>query len=229
MIVQKIYSGEAVKHKLISDLENSIEKFKKGRFILGVCGAPGVGKSTLADWVVTEWNRKHPDTAVLMPMDGYHRSNEELRHLGLLPLKGIPDSFDAESFISKLKAIHELPDSIHRCPKFDRSIEASIEDAIEILTRHKLVVIEGNYLLLDQTPWNQVRLFLDESWFLDSDEELILPRLLSRHADGGKTPEQARKKVESTDLPNAKLVSQSKVNASKILSAAELVCEKAAG
>ncbi len=209
--------------ELISELQNSVEKSfsanKKNRFVLGICGAPGVGKSTLADWIVSTWNSIRPNSAVLLPMDGYHRSNKELEQMGLLPLKGIPASFNSEAFLAKLKNVHSAPAEVHLCPKFDRSIEASIDDAIAIKPHHELVVVEGNYLLLNQPPWNEVCQFLDESWFLDCNEDLILPRLISRHESAGKTEQQARAKVESTDLPNARLVHESRTNASKLISA----------
>lgn len=192
------------------------------RFLLGICGAPGSGKSTLARWIVSEWSILHPGQAVILPMDGYHFSNEELKAMGLLALKGIPETFDSHSFLQKLQEVKANPASKHACPRFDRSIEASIQDDIKILPEHRLIVVEGNYLLLDTPPWISVRNTLDETWFIDSDEKLIYPRLLARHMKGGKNEKAAAEKVASTDLPNARLVANSKAHATRAFKATDL-------
>jgi pantothenate kinase len=204
-------------------LEFIEEKLSKtNRFMLGICGAPGAGKSTLAEWIVHEWNESNPGQAVLVPMDGYHYSNEKLEAISLLPLKGIPDTFDSRAFVDKLKTIKTEPELGHFCPKFERSIETSIPDAISIDPRHRLIVSEGNYLLLDASPWNEIKNILDEIWFIDANEDLLLPRLIARHVAGGKTAKDAEDKVNSTDLPNARLVHASKNRADRIFDANDL-------
>ena len=210
-------------HSLINSISNKLEKSnEKNRYLLGICGPPGAGKSTLAEWIVAEWNRHHANEAIIVPMDGYHLSNEELQLRKLLPLKGIPETFDAVSFIDKLSQLAQFPDKDHYCPRFERSIEASIEDAIRVSSAHKLVVVEGNYLLLESSPWHKIKNILSEIWYIDAEEKLLLPRLLLRHQSGGKSAEAASKKVNSTDLPNAKLVDSCKSRASRILSATNL-------
>jgi pantothenate kinase len=188
------------------------------RFLLGIAGYPGAGKSTVSEWLVNGVNKKiaqHP--AMVVPMDGYHYSNEKLEELELLALKGIPDTFDASAFVELLKNLRTITDANVYCPLFDRSIEASIPDAIVIEPKHKLCVVEGNYLLLEKDPWGECRQYFDEVWFLDVSFDTILPRLQERHIAGGKTPEGAKAKVESTDLPNAKIVEQTKNRAHRIL------------
>jgi pantothenate kinase len=186
------------------------------RFLLGITGCPAAGKSTFAGRLEQAINQRFAsDIAIVVPMDGFHLSNERLEELGLLPLKGIPETFDAESFTNLLRQIkHEQSQTVY-CPRFDRSMEASIADAIAINPSHKLCIVEGNYLLLDTPPWNQCREHLDEVWYLDVPEDVLLPRLLERHQSGGRTPEAARTKVESTDLPNARLINATKRMASK--------------
>lgn len=208
--------------KNIMDLVASLVRRTPDRVLLGICGAPGAGKSTLAAMIVEEWNKINADEAVLVPMDGYHHSNGELEKRGLLALKGIPETFDAESFLQKLAAIRTFPEQIHLCPRFDRSIEASITDDIKVLARHKLVVTEGNYLLLNSAPWNKIKNVLDEIWFLEVDEEVLFPRLLARHLKSGKSSEAANAKVHSTDLPNARLVTDCRERASRIIKATDL-------
>jgi pantothenate kinase len=188
------------------------------RYLLGIAGYPGAGKSTDSEWLVSGVNKKIPQKpAMVVPMDGYHHSNERLQEMGLLELKGIPDTFDAEGFVELLKKLRTVTTSNVYCPLFDRSIEASIPDAIVIEPNHKLCVVEGNYLLLEKNAWKDCLQYFDEVWFLDVSFDTILPRLQQRHIDGGKTPEGAMAKVESTDLPNARLVEQTKNRAHRIL------------
>lgn len=207
------------------------------RYILGITGYPGAGKSTVSEWLVNGVNAKlssarpanqsasgtQPSSlsaeqlATAVPMDGYHYSNEKLQEIGLLELKGIPDTFDAAGFVEMLKKLRTTTTANVYCPLFDRSIEASIEDAIVIEPKHKLCVVEGNYLLYDKSPWDECKNYFDEVWFLDVSFDTILPRLQERHIQGGRTPEGAMAKVESTDLPNARLVDQTKQRAHRIL------------
>ncbi len=187
------------------------------RLILGIVGYPGAGKSTLAHALESEINSLlSAESCVVVPMDGFHYSNEKLAELNLLPLKGIPATFDSSEFISLLTRLRDKSRTIF-APKFDRSIEASIENAIEILPTHQILIVEGNYLLLDDQPWNQARELLDQVWFIDTDFDAIYPRLVERHMSGGKTAEEARVKVESTDMPNARLIEKSKANADRIV------------
>jgi pantothenate kinase len=210
---------------LAQELVQRVVALRPGqRYILGITGYPGAGKSTVSEWIVDAVNqelRKHAagdDTeAMLVPMDGYHLSNERLAELNLLPLKGIPDTFDAEGFVDLLRRLRTVTAENVYAPLFDRSIEASIQDAIAIKPQHKLCVVEGNYLLLETTPWDQCRQYLDEAWFLDVDIDTILPRLHERHLKGGRTPEAAKTKMESTDLPNARLIETTRKFAHKLI------------
>lgn len=188
------------------------------RFILGITGYPGSGKSTLADYVTRGVNKAlSQELAVIVPMDGYHFSNEVLEQRQLRELKGIPATFDGEGFVQLMTELRQTPPKTSYCPKFDRSIEASIPDAIEIRQDHKLLVIEGNYLLLKTPPWHHLHSLFDEVWFINVSIETILPRLIERHIAGGRTPEGAKQKVESTDLPNAYLVEGTRKDADRIV------------
>jgi pantothenate kinase len=193
------------------------------RFIVGIVGFPGAGKSTLAEGLVKSLNAilQPEQKAQILPMDGYHLPNETLDKLGLRALKGIPDTFDARAFIELLTRIRQSPPQLIKAPAFDRSIDGSIVDAIEIGADVKVIVTEGNYLLLDQGDWRQIAELLDDSWFLDTSIETIRPRLIARHEDGGRSLEDAIAKVESTDLPNALLIEKSRPRARALVSAVE--------
>lgn len=193
------------------------------RFIVGIVGYPGAGKSTLAQRLVAALNSALParQKAQIVPMDGYHLPNEELDKLGLRALKGIPDTFDARAFIELLTKIRQSPPRALKAPAFDRSIDASIDDAIEIGADVKVIVTEGNYLLLEQDRWHQIAELLDDSWFLDTSIDTIRPRLIARHLEGGRSLEAAIAKVESTDLPNALLIENSRKRAHALVSACD--------
>lgn len=205
--------------QLVPDI---LAKSANGRFILGIAGAPGSGKSTLAQALFDAVEHLQPGTAVVVPMDGFHLDNETLDKLGLLPLKGIPASFDEDGFVNllaKIKKANLAADSDPvLAPLFDRATESSIQDEISILPSHKLVLVEGNYLLLEDEPWNKIQSICDEIWYLDVPESILLPRLIERHMAGGKDHAGALEKVNSTDLPNGRLVAQSQHLADKILS-----------
>jgi pantothenate kinase len=196
------------------------------RFVLGIAGPPGVGKSTLAQYLVEVANARYRDVAVVAPMDGFHLSNELLIKRGLLALKGIPDTFDVLGFLAALEAVHKNQTTVG-WPLFDRSIEASIPGGITIERHHKLVVAEGNYLLLNRGPWQQVATYLNKCWYLDASEEFLYGRLLQRHLAGGMSLHDAQKKVNDTDLANAALIALcGKGGATWFLSAEDLVLPK---
>ena len=180
------------------------------RYILGIVGKPGVGKSTFTDFL-----REHlsQELFAILPMDGFHMSNEELLELGRRDRKGAPDTFDVRSFTQTLAAIKESNGKEIKFPIFKREIEASIPDAGIIPAQAKLVIVEGNYLLHDQSGWEQVGSFLDEAWYLHVDDELRMQRLIARHIAFGKSPEDAKDWSEGTDEVNARVIDKSESKA----------------
>ena len=188
----------------------SILQDSSHRFILGIVGKPGVGKSTFTDFL-----REHlsQDLLAILPMDGFHMSNEELLELGRRDRKGAPDTFDVRNFTQTLAAIKVSDGADIKFPVFKREIEASIPDAGLIPAQAKLVIVEGNYLLHDQSGWEQVGSFLDEAWYLHVDDELRMQRLIARHIAFGKTLEDAKDWSEGTDEANARVIDKSESKA----------------
>ena len=174
------------------------------RRLLGLVGAPGAGKSTLADALC---HALPPGLAQVVPMDGFHLANVELQRLRRAGRKGAPDTFDAAGYAALLRRLRQQPaDEVVYAPEFRRQIEEPVAGAIAVLPGTQLVITEGNYLLLDDGPWAAVAPLLDEVWFVAVDDTLRTGRLLARHQRFGRTPQQAQDWVAATDEPNARLI-----------------------
>ncbi|MER7140356.1 nucleoside/nucleotide kinase family protein [[Kitasatospora] papulosa] len=174
-----------------------------GRRILGIAGAPGAGKSTLAARLVEQLAGR----AVLVPMDGFHLAGAELERLGRAGRKGAPDTFDAAGYAALLRRLRhpEGQDPVY-APAFDRAIEEPVGGSVRVPADVPLVVTEGNYLLLDEGPWAPVRGLLDEVWFLDADPATRVRGLVDRHVRFGKSRPDAERWVAGSDERNARLV-----------------------
>ncbi|TDC61345.1 nucleoside/nucleotide kinase family protein [Micromonospora sp. KC207] len=172
------------------------------RQLLGIAGAPGAGKSTLAERIVAELG----GVARLVPMDGFHLAQAELRRLGRDARKGAVDTFDVTGYVALLRRLHRLEPTSVWTPEFRRDLEEPVAGAIEVPPEVRLVVTEGNYLLLSDYPWDEVRALLHEAWFLDLDAEVRHRRLTARHEAYGRSPEQARAWALGSDEANAALV-----------------------
>ncbi|MFJ6572686.1 nucleoside/nucleotide kinase family protein [Streptomyces sp. NPDC091292] len=173
------------------------------RSILGIAGPPGSGKSTLAARVATALGPAH---AAMVPMDGFHLANEELRRLDRRQRKGAPDTFDARGYVALLRRLRDRTESCVYAPKFHREIEEAIAGAIPVPADVPLIITEGNYLLLDEGPWSEVRGLVDEVWYVAPAEEDRLTWLIERHTAYGKPPDEARTWSLGTDQRNADLV-----------------------
>jgi Panthothenate kinase len=185
-----------------------------GRALLGITGAPGAGKSTLALSLCAAVPR-----SVVVPMDGFHRPTAELAARGWVAERGTPRTFDADRYVALLRSLRG--GGLARAPAFDRSIEEPVPDAIEIGADARLVITEGNYLLLDEPPWSSIRELLDEVWFVEAPESQRIERLIARHVEYGRTAGEARERVtHGSDAANAALVAATRDRADLIVDAA---------
>lgn len=186
------------------------------RSILGITGAPGAGKSTVAEQLVQALG---PERAVLVPMDGFHLANTVLDALGRRDRKGAVDTFDDAGYASLLERIRaQRPESAETiyAPEFRRELEEPVGSALPVRPAVPLVITEGNYLLHDAGAWPRARASLDEVWFIAADEELRRARLIARHERFGKSPEAARAWALGTDERNAELIRASAVRADRV-------------
>lgn len=186
-------SGEAIERA---------KQFTSGptRRLLGIVGPPGSGKSTLAVQVAEAVRG-----AVVVPMDGFHLPQDELRRRGRRDRMGAIDTFDVGGYRAVLRRLGD-DDGRVVAPGFDRTIEEPVPGAIRVPARCRLVVTEGNYLLDAESPWPAIRHLLDEVWFIDVDERIRVDRLLTRHLEFGKTPAEAATWVRDVDQPNAERI-----------------------
>jgi len=184
------------------------------RRILGIAGAPGVGKSTYAERLVAEAD----EPAAYLPMDGFHLADTALSSLGLLDRKGAPETFDAWGYAALLTRVRTATETVW-APGFERELEQPLAGAVAVPPETELVVTEGNYLLLDRPEWRAVRVALDEVWFLDCDDVVRRSRLVARHVEFGKSPADAEAWVMRVDDANAELVAASRPRADRWVTA----------
>jgi len=206
------------------DLGGLIERARwlagaKPRSILGITGAPGSGKSTLAASLVSALG---PETAVLVPMDGFHLANSELIRLERRDRKGAIDTFDGAGYVALIRRLHAADEPVVYAPEFRREIEEAIAGAIAVPRAVPLVVTEGNYLLADGAPWDALQPMFDQTWYMQLDDAMRLERLIARHITFGKDPEFARSWSLGPDQRNAEFIASTRIKADLAIVAADL-------
>jgi pantothenate kinase len=151
-------------------------------------------------------------------MDGYHLAQSTLERLGRADRKGALDTFDGWGFLSLVRRLTTETDHTVYAPSFDRAIEEPIAGEMAVEPSTQLVVIEGNYLLVDEGPWARVKGLLTESWFCETPDEVRVSRLVVRHELGGRSPEAALAWAETVDGKNALLIESTAPRADLVVS-----------
>ncbi|MGW6519717.1 nucleoside/nucleotide kinase family protein [Streptomyces sp. NPDC054962] len=190
------------------------------RALLGITGGPGAGKTTLAERLVRELNATGDPWVAHVPMDGFHLADVELDRLGRRHRKGAPDTFDAAGYAALLRRLREETDGedLVYAPGFERVLEQPVAGAVPVPPTARLIVTEGNYLLVGTGAWTRVRAALDEVWFCETDEDERVRRLIARHEEFGKDHEQAVAWVLRSDQRNAELVATTRDRADLVVS-----------
>ena len=190
----------------------------KPRAILGITGSPGAGKLTLADRLLARIRAANGAEWVgHVPMDGFHLADAQLDRLGARARKGAPDTFDAAGYAHLLERLKLETDTPVYAPGFERTLEQPLAAALVVLPGARLVITEGNYLLLDDPVWARARAAIDNVWFVAGEDGARTERLVARHVHFGKTAEQARAWVATTDQRNAELVSTTRDKADRVI------------
>lgn len=177
-----------------------------GRVIAALAGAPGSGKSTVAERLAGALNARTPGLAAVLPMDGYHYDDLHLVPAGLRPRKGAPETFDVGGLYHTLKRIRARDEAFVAVPVFDRDIEIARAGARMISADVPIIIVEGNYLLLGQEPWSRLRPLFDVAVLVDVPEPVLRARLTARWQHYDLTPDEIAWKLDGNDLPNGRFV-----------------------
>ncbi|HEY1133560.1 MAG TPA: nucleoside/nucleotide kinase family protein [Nocardioides sp.] len=218
-------------------LLRQVEAAGARRAVLGVVGAPGAGKSTLVDALLAALAAAPPAGAdagwvAHLPMDGFHLADAQLDRLGRRDRKGAPDTFDARGYAASLARVRTERDHTVFVPGFERELEQPVAAALAVRPEARLVLTEGNYLLLGagggagddaadrshrEQGWGEVRALLDETWYVEVPDGVRRERLVARHVRFGKTPAAAAAWVDEVDEPNARLVTAGRTHADLVV------------
>ncbi len=200
--------------KAIATISEAIAKRKQPhqRIIVAIAGAPGAGKSTLAEGLCRALNQNAVGAAEVLPMDGYHLDNDVLTARGLRTQKGAPETFDADGFASIVARMAQADKEV-LVPVFDRKTDVARAGGRAIQVATETIIVEGNYLLLDRPEWAQSREYYDLTVFLDVPVPVLERRLIDRWIKHGLTADAAVARARGNDLVNADVVIRQSVPA----------------
>ncbi|KAL3418308.1 nicotinamide riboside kinase [Phlyctema vagabunda] len=189
------------------------------RILVALAGSPGSGKTTITASLVQSFNARSEIKIQVVPMDGFHYSKAKLSTIESTECpfqrRGAPFTFDAESFLLLIRKLrdesiteHDEPERAIWAPSFDHAKKDPVEQDIRIPSSQQIIIIEGNYLLLDENPWNQIQDLVDETWFVSVERQTAKERLIARHIAAGIETNRpaAEARVESNDLRNGDLI-----------------------
>lgn len=185
------------------------------RIIVVLAGPPGSGKSTIAEQVIRRLNGTSATSfATIVPMDGFHLLRSTLDALPnsseAYARRGASWTFDADGILDLVRSLSKSrfrsPEKLDIifAPGFDHAVKDPVEKGIEIGPGMQFILLEGNYLLLDEEPWKGIKALVDESWFVDVEPELARGRIAKRHVKAGieETMDAAYRRAEGNDLLN---------------------------
>ncbi|WP_377506807.1 nucleoside/nucleotide kinase family protein [Octadecabacter sp. R77987] len=175
----------------------------KTRLMVAICGAPASGKSTLAAEVARRLTGQKCSAAVV-PMDGFHLDNAILQTRGILARKGAPETFDGNGFVHMVNRLRGGGDVA--IPVFDRARDIAIAGAEIVPHDCQVILAEGNYLLMETSPWDQLQPLWDLTVMLDVPIADLRARLIQRWLSHGLSSPAAKRRAESNDIPNAQAV-----------------------
>jgi pantothenate kinase len=190
----------------------------RDRVLVGLAGPPAAGKSTLSVALAAAFRAELGErAAVAVPMDGFHLSNVELNRLGLANRKGAPETFDVAGFTALLRRLRTERTGIVYAPSFNRAVNESIGSDIPVFPEARLILVEGNYLLLRTGDWAAVRPLLDLAIYIETPDPVRVGSLLRRQRARGLPEEAAQDWVHRSDEANARLIEKTRDHADLVL------------
>lgn len=193
---------------------------RTARYLIAVAGPPGAGKSTWAEALNESLRSRDPALSAILPMDGFHFDDRVLQERGDLPRKGAPHTFDTGGLVAMLDRVAADTGETVAIPTFDRELEIARAGSRIIEPDVRVVIVEGNYLLLDDPVWANIRRHCALTIFIDAPEAVLVERLRRRWDDLGYTRDAGRQKLEANDLPNVRLVLGHSVEADVVVNSA---------
>ncbi|SPN97470.1 probable kinase-related protein [Cephalotrichum gorgonifer] len=201
------------------------------RLLIGIAGIPGSGKTTLARLITARLNAARPDTAIAVPMDGFHLTRAALSALpdpvNAHARRGAAFTFDAAAFHSLILSLREPISNVVPAnppvpvyaPSFDHAVKDPKENDIPILQTHKVVVVEGNYTALAKPPWSSAAALFDELWFVEVAFDTARSRLIRRHVKAGiaADEEEAGRRADENDLVNGREIVENMVPVDEVI------------
>ena len=176
------------------------------RRIVAIAGAPGSGKSTITEDVKARIDAVRPGFADILMMDGYHFDDLVLDARGHRARKGAPHTFDIDGFRATVERLRLDDGRDVAVPVFDRSIEIARAGARILAGQTRVILAEGNYLLLDEPGWRDLGPLFDLTVMIEASEQALVNRLRARWQGFGYDPAAIQAKLEDNDLPNVRLV-----------------------
>ena len=200
--------------QLLDLISNNIKDSGKNRYFIALSGAPASGKSTISEKFVKDLNVKGIQSSVLQ-MDGFHYDDQILIEKNLLLKKGSPETYDVMGLINFVSRLHKEDEVV--IPIFDRSLELSRSSAVVISKNSKVILVEGNYVLLNSYPWKELHKFFNSTIMINCEEKTLEKRLIKRWENFNLPKEEIDKKVYENDLPNGINVLKNSIEADYIL------------
>ena len=200
--------------RLAAEIIERAEASSASQLLIGIAGPPGAGKSTLS----REVSARIPGS-IVVPMDGYHFTKQQLSEFDnpedAFSRRGAPWTFDAQNFVNALLQLKEH--KYGTFPAFEHGVGDPVDQAINVTTENKVVLIEGNYLTLDVPPWDKITSILDWTYFIECDADVLENRLMGRCLAIGKDPDESKHRIHNNDIPNALICLASKDRANELV------------